>query len=99
VSGDVLPTVSSRVALRSSANVWTSGNRIFHCEQPHELFRALVGLQSRDFSSEPQKIDIGGYSDIVPDIHMKLITRIREIIAAEREEMRQLGYESWKTPV
>ena len=46
VSGDVLPSVSRRHPARDIADVWTSGNRIFRCENPNMLMRILAALQS-----------------------------------------------------
>jgi len=41
VPGDVLPSVSRWDDRRKRADVWTSGNRIFQCDQP-ELIRNIV---------------------------------------------------------
>jgi hypothetical protein len=41
VPGDILPSVSRRDGRRNSADVWTSGNRIFRCEGRH-VFRTIV---------------------------------------------------------
>ncbi|MBS1630851.1 MAG: hypothetical protein JST27_12415 [Bacteroidetes bacterium] len=38
IAADVLPSVSSRDERRKLANVWTSGNRIFHTNKPARLF-------------------------------------------------------------
>jgi len=37
VDGDVLPSVSARHPLRAEIDVWTSGNRIFKCEDSQSL--------------------------------------------------------------
>lgn len=46
VDGDILPTVSRRDPRRERARVWTSGNRVFGCDDPGTLraaARAQVG--------------------------------------------------------
>ncbi|NUQ67376.1 MAG: hypothetical protein HUU18_03730 [Phycisphaerales bacterium] len=40
--GDVLPTVSRRDTRRERVRVWTSGNRVFACDDPGTLFAALA---------------------------------------------------------
>jgi hypothetical protein len=42
VDGDILPTVSRRDRRRAAANVWTSGNRIFHTDNPQLVLEAAV---------------------------------------------------------
>jgi hypothetical protein len=42
VDGDVLPTVSRRDIRRDRVRVWTSGNRVFACDDPGTLFAAFA---------------------------------------------------------
>lgn len=42
VDGDVLPTVSRRDTRRDRVRVWTSGNRVFACDDPGTLFTAFA---------------------------------------------------------
>ena len=54
VSGDILPSVSSRDIRRQKANIWTSGNRIFHTTNP-SLFLEYANkfiLAEKDNSTE-----------------------------------------------
>jgi hypothetical protein len=46
VKGDILPTVSTRDERRKSANVWTSGNRIYKVKNPKKFLLDLQSLQS-----------------------------------------------------
>ena len=46
--GDILPSVSRRHPARQLARVWTSGNRVFHSENPYMLRRLLRMLQYID---------------------------------------------------
>ncbi len=43
VSGDILPSVSSRTPIRAQANVWSSGNRIYKVNNP-EAFLSCVDV-------------------------------------------------------
>jgi len=45
VDNDVLPTVSRRHPLRSAADVWTSGNRVFKCLNPPALLHLCRSLR------------------------------------------------------
>lgn len=47
--GDILPSVSRRDTRRDSARVWTSGNRVFGCEDPGTLLAAMRAIvEDRD---------------------------------------------------
>ena len=70
VVGDVLPTVSRRDPRRSSARLWTSGNRIFGCAAPHALARLLELPPSELTRQAP-----GG-----------LVRHLQELVALEEEE-------------
>jgi hypothetical protein len=49
--GDILPSVSRRHPARLLARLWTSGNRVFHCDNPHMLRKLLRMLQYVDDES------------------------------------------------
>lgn len=51
VSGDVLPSVSRRDPRRSSANVWTSGNRVFRTDNPQLLIEAAISCAGETMGS------------------------------------------------
>ena len=42
IDGDILPTVSRRDRRRGAANIWTSGNRIFHADNPQLVLEAAL---------------------------------------------------------
>lgn len=46
IKGDILPSVSTRDKRRDSANVWTSGNRIFQVNNSGKFLRLLDDLKS-----------------------------------------------------
>lgn len=45
IKGDILPTISSRDKRRDSANVWTSGNRIFKVNNAERFIHLLDDLE------------------------------------------------------
>jgi len=47
VEGDVLASVSRRHPIRSTADVWTSGNRVFACGAPSLLADVAAALSAR----------------------------------------------------
>jgi hypothetical protein len=51
VAGDVLPSVSRRDPRRSSANVWTSGNRVFRTNNPQLLLEAAISCAGEAMGS------------------------------------------------
>lgn len=88
IPGDVLPTVSRRDARRAKANVWTSGNRVFRCNRPHELVAALQG----DFLSclGDDRSDPCRHSSVAKFQHYaKLKCYLESLSAIERGEERQ----------
>lgn len=56
IKGDILPTVSSRDTRRDNANVWTSGNRIFHVSNPELFLRTLDIILRNEPSNESEQI-------------------------------------------
>jgi len=67
IKGDILPTVSTRDERRNSANIWTSGNRIYRVNKPNKFIHIL------DTTNKNDSLDID--SRIVSDF----ITYITEI--------------------
>ncbi|MCW3094145.1 MAG: hypothetical protein JWP81_5214, partial [Ferruginibacter sp.] len=47
INGDILPTISSRDKRRESANVWTSGNRIFKVNNTQRFLQVLDNLSGK----------------------------------------------------
>jgi len=57
VKGDILPSVSTRDERRNSANIWTSGNRIFRVNKPKKFIHILDTLnKSNSFDSDSQTV-------------------------------------------
>ena len=54
VSNDILPSVSRKHPLRSKANVWTSGNRMFYSDNTDLLFLAAT-ITSANMNAYPFK--------------------------------------------
>ncbi len=54
VRGDVLDSVSRRDPRRSTADVWTSGNRVFSCGSPDVLVVVLQAIADR--TSPPARV-------------------------------------------
>jgi hypothetical protein len=51
IDGDVLPTVSRRDPRRRHANIWTSGNRIFHADNPQLVLEAAISCAGEAIGS------------------------------------------------
>ncbi|WP_159587932.1 hypothetical protein [Chelativorans xinjiangense] len=54
VDGDILPTVSRRDPRRRSANVWTSGNRVFQTDNPQLILEAAISCAGEAMGSSVQ---------------------------------------------
>jgi hypothetical protein len=59
VDGDVLPTVSRRDTRREKVRVWTSGNRVFACEDPVTLFVALANASAGESRIASAELTLG----------------------------------------
>jgi hypothetical protein len=51
VNGDILPTVSRRDPRRRTANVWTSGNRIFRTDNPQLVLQAAISCSREEMAA------------------------------------------------
>jgi hypothetical protein len=72
VKGDILPTVSSRDERRSSANIWTSGNRIFKVNSPESFLQLIDGMGSeRNNESRPDTKDTLDFLALVRDLEKR----------------------------
>lgn len=87
VVGDVLATVSRRSSLRHQATVWTSGNRIFACEDTRTLFQLAQCLEGR-LSVERTARRVRRQIEPVA----QTLAQLSQIVGIERQE---LGYEQW----
>lgn len=54
IDGDILPTVSRRDPRRRLVNVWTSGNRIFHSDNPQLVLEAAISCAGEAMGSGVQ---------------------------------------------
>jgi hypothetical protein len=90
VGGDVLASVSRRHPVRSQAEVWTSGNRVFACEAPSLLgtiAAALVGRQA----PAPWAVNHVG-RELFPQetiLIERAADQLRTLVALETSELRR----------
>ncbi|RKF35774.1 hypothetical protein [Paraburkholderia fungorum] len=87
VGGDVLASVSRRSALRQLAAVWTSGNRIFACDDPGTLLRLAECLKLRLGAKRAAAL-VGRHIEPV----RQTLTQLSRLVLIEQQE---LGYEKW----
>ena len=87
IPGDILPSVSRREPRRRSADVWTSGNRIFACQGRHILRQIVQAVAKGQSPCEAVAASLN------QPLHMqeaKLITRtahkIQQIARLEQKE-------------
>jgi hypothetical protein len=93
VNGNILPTVSRRDPLRSQADVWTSGNRIFRCENRMALHISLMGLAT---NTDPVMLcEERLRRELNPDeirVIKRLNEQLMELVETERLENLAHGY-------
>lgn len=87
VDDDILPTVSRRDPRRASADVWTSGNRIFACTQGDELATVLLALSLGEDPLPRLQAQAGRGLDAheLPPLGA-LVQRIQNVVSLERAE-------------
>jgi hypothetical protein len=93
VPGDILPSVSRRDPRRTSATVWTSGNRIFTCDAPARLALVARALANR--------YDALGAGRLEPKLSRRALEQ-RDAFAmaqldvlVQQEHAEFQGYEDW----
>ena len=92
VPRNILPTVSRRDALGKTADVWTTGNRIYRCDGKNILnliLKALCTGESAGGAVErylPRKL-----SHIQSRLISETVTQVRDIIDTERQEIRSFS--------
>ena len=92
VPGNILPTVSRRDPIGKTANVWTTGNRIYRCDGRNILnliLKALrIGENTRDAVERclPRKL-----SHAQSRLISETVTQVRDIIDTERQEIRSFS--------
>jgi hypothetical protein len=89
VPGDVLPSVSRWDDRRKHADVWTSGNRIFRCDQP-ELIRHIVrSLASNQSSRNAVSHHLGRALTATENgLVEEALEQAKNILNIEREECK-----------
>jgi hypothetical protein len=92
ISGDILPTVSRRDARRQSADVWTSGNRIFQCRGTGILLRIFEALAAGQLSIERVACALGrSLAQEEADVVKRAEEQAVNLISMEQDEQS-----SWK---
>jgi len=84
IAGDVLPSVSARHPLRSEVDVWTSGNRVFRCEEGAKLVALCEHLRDNMVTEPDAEGSVMTVPENFADPHIQ--RRILEIVALERRE-------------
>lgn len=70
IKGDILPTVSTRHALREQANIWTSGNRIFVTSDGNKFLKCLERYGTADKLHEDEKT-FAEFVKLITDLEQK----------------------------
>lgn len=84
IHGDILPSVSRRDPRRRLARVWTSGNRIFHTDQPQLLLDAAISCTGEAFGSGAQRRLWGTSRE--HEALDRVVGQLRELAALEAQE-------------
>ncbi|CCJ05607.1 hypothetical protein [Methylocystis sp. SC2] len=84
VDGDILPTVSRRDPRRRAANVWTSGNRIFHTDNPQLVLEAAISCAGEAMGSGVQHGLWGTIRE--HETLERVATKLRALAAIEEQE-------------
>jgi hypothetical protein len=85
VLGDILPTVSSRDERRTLANLWTSGNRIYHVSNPRMFLNYAHSYSNLNKIPSKQSIIAKEYIDYIIDIENKEYSNYLDWINYELE--------------
>jgi hypothetical protein len=91
IKGDVLPSVSRRVDLRETVDVWSSGNRVFRCLAPRILQTVVESLAAgklpTDVLAESLRQPLGPkYGHLIQNT----ATQIERLAAAECRERQMI---------
>ncbi|WP_316226307.1 hypothetical protein [Bradyrhizobium sp. SZCCHNS3052] len=84
VDGDILPTVSRRDPRRPLAKVWTSGNRIFHTDNPQLVLEAAISCAGEAIGSGVQPRLWGTIRE--RETLERIATELRALAAIEAQE-------------
>ena len=89
VPGDVLPSVSRRDPRRNDATVWTSGNRIFGCDDTATLATIIDGINA----GEAPELTVGMQQGRMLTTNEKILVetavhQVRDVVKWESAEFR-----------
>lgn len=101
VEGDILPTVSRRDPRRDLARVWTSGNRVFGCDDPDTLIVAARARAQGLDEIDAAAIALGrSLSDIERRTVRESCDRLTELSYREKDEQAEVAKEhGWSESV
>ena len=101
VEGDILPTVSRRDPRRDLARVWTSGNRVFGCDDPDTLLVAARARAKGLDETDAAAIALGrSLSDIEQRTLRESCDRLNELSYREKDEQAEVTKEhGWSESV
>ena len=92
VPGDILPTVSRRDDRREAADVWTAGNRIYHCDGSHILSIILHAISVSKAPLEEVQRSLQRSLDYLEAAKAEAsIAQVERIIQTELQEMRSFA--------
>ena len=84
IKGDILPTVSNRDKRRKTANVWTSGNRIFNVNDTEKFTKLLDDFKNgNSFTNELELV--ANFVNMVTDFEKKEYNNYLEWLYHEME--------------
>lgn len=87
---DIYPSVSRRFKGYDKINVWTSGNRVFHCTNIPVLFMIIERLHEKHVVDVLER----DYNEKIPVLQKEQIEEAREMIL-QIIEMEQMEYGLW----
>ncbi len=94
ITGDILPSVSRRDLRREMVDVWTSGNRIFHCQDPHAFSRIVRAISEGCETDAAIAASLGRRLTKMETAAVTQAARqVRRIVVREREEAARIGEE------
>jgi hypothetical protein len=93
VPGGVLDDVSSRHPIRGSANVWTSGNRVYRTDAPQTVLAMLRAMASGSNARDAAAATIGRMPSRVEE--RTIVRTVRDLTAIVHTEEQELARWGW----
>ncbi len=90
VEGDVLSSVSRTDPARRAVDVWTSGNRVFGCQGPTQLYELFTRL-----ISSPHRVSV----DLSRDGLSHEVEAVRQLVSLARHEKRERNGECFNQSI